>query len=74
MAVLPRPLHDGRRSGGDEGLGSRQGQKTECVFFLATEKCELIAPQWNHLRKEGGKSVNLTLGKEKPAVYSAVLQ
>ena len=27
MAVLPGPLPDGRRSGGDEGLGSRQGAR-----------------------------------------------
>ena len=48
-AVLPGPLPDGRRSGGDEGLGSRLGSlsryqnflRTETTNFRFTENCTL---------------------------------
>ena len=35
MEVLPGPLPDGRKSGGDEGLGSRLGM----VFLHLSHKC-----------------------------------
>ena len=42
MAVLPGPLPDGRRSGGDEGLGSRLRFCRSCVTRFATRAARRV--------------------------------
>ena len=43
MAVLPGPLPDGRRSGGDEGLGSRLAVYCALLSNVITTASGLIS-------------------------------
>ena len=50
MAVLPGPLPDGRRSGGDEGLGSRLGQR--CVRCYARRLGAIVSGRNAHAKAQ----------------------